>query len=65
MDEESTPVVLDFEEDLKDVLSKHGFNPSVAGYLIRDLDNLRETWPKVSVVNDNVRTAGAMGSETP
>lgn len=44
---------LDFEKDLKDVLAKHGFSPELAPYIIRDIDNLRETWPKVSVLNDS------------
>lgn len=58
------PPVNDFHDDLADVLSKHGFSKSLAPYLIRDIDNLRETWPKVSVLNA-ASVENAMGSETP
>lgn len=36
-------VELDFEKDLKDVLSKHGFDKRYSRFVIRCIDSYRET----------------------
>lgn len=56
----SEPVVLDFETDLGDVLKKHGFNPKLSRFLIRNLDNFRESQQEQA--HDNSSNESTMGS---
>lgn len=79
MDDEVS-VVLDFEKELASLLNKHNMDTEtntpdfiLARHIIRDLDTYRETTTELQKwhgsnmrsINDNVRTQGAMGSETP
>ena len=53
----------DLENDLVDVLTKHGISPyqrPFARYVIRQLDNFRESIQEIN--NDNVSNEGTMGS---
>lgn len=63
----------DLERELSALLNKHGMDNAtntpdfiLARHIIRDLDTYRETTAEVKRwSSDNVRTQGAMGSETP
>lgn len=70
MDSEDVALpVADLENELTDLINKHGLNPThtptriLARYLIRQLDNYRETEREAQ--DDNLRIQRAMGSESP
>jgi len=70
MAEQDTEIpVNDLENDLTDLLNKHGVNNTMtptrflARYLIRDIDNYKELEQEAQ--RDYVRQQSGMGSETP
>lgn len=60
------PTTNDLENELTDLINKHGLNPTmtptrfIARYLIRQIDNYREMEQEVQ--SDYIRQQGTMGS---